>query len=368
MTQVNRQTPAGIRIGGHHIGPDAPPMIVAELSANHNGSLERALRSLEVAKQMGADAVKLQTYTADSMTIPCEREEFQLRGGLWDGYNLYDLYQEARTPYEWHAPLFEKARELGLIIFSTPFDEDAVELLEGLDAPAYKIASFELVDLPLIARAAKTGKPLIMSSGMADIEEIGEAVACARENGCDQLVLLHCTSGYPSPIDEANLATISDMRQRFNVQVGLSDHSMGTSVPIAAVALGACMIEKHFTLSRQDPGPDAAFSLEPEELRQLCNNSRAIWQALGAPNYTPTAAEQRNIPFRRSIYAVADIKAGEPLTAENIRRIRPGLGLKPKYYPQLLEQKAACDIARGTPLSWGLVGSGTGQTKETETS
>jgi N-acetylneuraminate synthase len=347
---------SSIRIRGRAIGPDTPPLIVAELSANHNGSLERALRSLEVAKAMGAEAVKLQTYTADSMTIDCPRDEFQIHGGLWDGYNLYQLYQEARTPYEWHAPLFARARELDLILFSTPFDEDAVELLERLGAPAYKIASFELIDLPLIQRAAQTGKPLIISTGMASEIEIGEAVAAARAAGCQELALLHCTSGYPAPLAEANLTTIPDLRQRFRVPVGLSDHTLGTSVPIAAVALGACLIEKHFTLSRQDPGPDAAFSIEPEELRQLCRASHSVWQALGSPNYTPTAVEQKNLPFRRSLYAVADIAAGELFTAQNIRRIRPGLGLAPKHYPQLLGRRAASDILRGTPLSWKLVG------------
>jgi len=347
--------PPSIRICSRTIGPDQPPLIVAELSANHNGSLERAMRSLESVKAMGAEAVKLQTYTADSITIDCDREEFQIRGGLWDGYNLYQLYQEACTPYEWHAPLFQKARELDLIIFSTPFDEEAVELLARLDAPAYKIASFELIDLPLIECAARKGKPLIISTGMGTAEEIGEAVECARSAGCSELVLLHCTSGYPTPIAEANLTTIPDLHTRFKVPVGLSDHTLGTHVPIAAVALGACLIEKHFTLSRQDPGPDAAFSIEPDELQQLCRDSHAAWQALGSPNYTLTAVEQKSIQFRRSLYAVSDIAAGEKLTAANIRSIRPGMGLAPKFYQQLLGRQAKVSIPRGTPLSWDLL-------------
>ena len=344
-----------ITIGGRRIGREDPPLIVAELSANHNGSLERAMCSLEAVKAMGAEAVKLQTYTADSITIDCNREEFQIRGGLWDGYNLYQLYQEAHTPYAWHAPLFQKARELDLIIFSTPFDEEAVELLARLDAPAYKIASFELIDLPLIECAARKGKPLIISTGMGTEEEIGEAVECARSAGCSELVLLHCTSGYPTPIAEANLTTIPDLRARFKVPVGLSDHTLGTKVPIAAVALGACLIEKHFTLSRNDPGPDSTFSIEPEELRQLCNDSHATWQALGSPNYTLTGVEQKSFQFRRSLYVVSDIAAGEKLTAANIRSIRPGLGLAPKYYQQLLGRQAKVSIPRGTPLSWELL-------------
>lgn len=344
-----------IQIENVFIGSAYPPLIVAELSANHNGSLEKALKALRVAKLAGAGAVKLQTYTADSMTIDCDRPEFKIHGGLWDGYNLYQLYQEAHTPYEWHARLFAEAQELGLIIFSTPFDENAVELLQKLNTPAYKIASFELTDLVLIECAARTGKPLIMSTGMGTDEEIGEAIECARSSGCNDLLLLHCTSGYPTPISEANLETIPDLRKRFSVPVGLSDHTLGTTVPITAIALGACMIEKHFTLSRQDPGPDAAFSLEPEELRKLCTESQTAWQALGRPNYTPTEAEKSNVPFRRSIYAVANIKAGDILNEKNIRRIRPGTGLPPKYYPQILGLRVKTDIPRGTPLNWEML-------------
>ncbi|MCF6178267.1 MAG: pseudaminic acid synthase [Geopsychrobacter sp.] len=344
-----------IQICGRKIGPQQPPLIVAELSGNHNGSLERALRSLEVIKAMGAEAAKLQTYTADSMTIDCQGDEFQITGGPWDGSSLYQLYQKAHTPYAWHSALFKKAKQLDLIIFSTPFDEEGIELLEELDTPAYKIASFELIDIPLIAAAAKTGKPLLISTGMGSSEEISLAVETARSAGCHELLLLHCTSGYPAPSTEANLATIPDLKARFKVPVGLSDHTLGTKVASAAIAMGACLIEKHFTLSRQEPGPDSSFSLEPEELKQLCNESQYTWQTIGQPNYAPTTSEQQNLPYRRSVYAISDIKAGETLTATNIRRIRPGNGLEPKYYPQLLGLRAKGPIPRGTPLHWNLI-------------
>ena len=354
-----------ISIAGRPIGPNHPPLIVAELSANHNGDLQRALLSLDAAKAAGAQAIKLQTYTADSMTIDCERPEFRIDGGLWDGYSLYQLYQEAQTPYSWHEQLFVRARELGLIIFSTPFDENAIELLEQLNTPAYKIASFEMTDLPLIECAAKTGKPMIISTGMGSLEEIGLTVETARSAGCSGLILLHCTSGYPAPTSEANLATIPDLQKHFNVPIGLSDHTMGTAVSVAAISLGACLIEKHFTLSRKDPGPDAAFSIEPDELKQLCSDSLTAWQAFGRPNYTPTSVEAHNIQFRRSIYVVKDIKRGDAFSTENIRRIRPGLGLEPKYYQQVLGKPATGDLKRGTPLT-GEMAEGFDDIKEDE--
>ena len=344
-----------VKIAHRSIGMGHPPFIVAELSANHNGSINRALRTLEAAKAAGAEAVKLQTYTADSMTIECDRPEFKIQGGLWDGYSLHQLYQEAQTPYSWHEALFARARELNLTIFSTPFDEDAVDLLEQLNAPAYKIASFEMTDLPLVECVARTGKPLIISTGMGSLEEIGTTVDTARSAGCTELILLHCTSGYPAPVSEANLATIPDLQKNFGVPAGLSDHTLGTTVPVAAISLGACLIEKHFTLSRKDPGPDAAFSIEPDELEQLCTDSLTAWQAFGTPNYSPTSVEEHNIQFRRSIYVVEDMKQGELFSAENIRRIRPGLGLEPKHYGQLLGQAAACDLKRGTPLTEEMI-------------
>ncbi|GAA5213901.1 pseudaminic acid synthase [Corallincola platygyrae] len=344
-----------IVIAGRKIGPDHPPYIIAELSANHNGDLNRALQHIEAAKAAGADAIKIQTYTADTMTIECDKPEFKIEGGLWDGYSLYQLYEEAHTPYEWHQAIFEKARELGITCFSSPFDETAVDLLESLDAPAYKIASFEAVDLPLIRRVASTGKPMIISTGMANLAEIEEAVQAAKSGGCDQIVLLHCISGYPVPADQSNLHTVPDLGNRFDVISGLSDHTLGTTVSVASVALGASVIEKHFTLSREDVGPDSSFSLEPAELAQLCNDTKTAWQALGKAGYERKPVEEANLTFRRSVYAIKDIVAGEALTSENIKRIRPGFGLAPKHYPELLGRCAKTDIERGTPLSWDLI-------------
>lgn len=339
-----------ISINGRKIGASEPPYVIAEMSANHNGHLEVALETMEMAKQMGADALKIQTYSADTMTIDCDSDEFQISGGLWDGYSLFKLYEEAQTPYEWHGELFAHARKLGITIFSSPFDETAVDLLEELNAPAYKIASFEATDLPLIEYAASTGKPVILSTGMADLDEIGEAVAVAREAGCSELVLLHCVSGYPTPAEQYNLRTIPDLAERFGAVVGLSDHTLGTNVAIAGVAMGASVIEKHVILSRQSKGPDSEFSLEPEELKQLCRGVREAWSALGVAGYERKAAEEANTRFRRSIYVVRDIKKGERLTRENIRRIRPGFGLEPKYFESVLGKRAARNLERGTAL------------------
>lgn len=340
-----------IIIEGRRVGPEQPPYIVAEVSANHNGSLERAREIITMAHEQGADAVKLQTYTPDTMTIDCDRDEFMISEGLWQGYSLYDLYKWAQTPFEWQEELFSHARSLGITVFSTPFDETAVELLNNLDAPAYKIASFENVDLPLIARTAQTHRPLIISTGMADLEEIHTAVECARDNGCRQLALLHCISAYPAPIEQANLRTISDLAGRFGVVVGLSDHTLGTTAAVASIALGASIIEKHVILDRSEGGPDAPFSLEPSELRQLVNETNAAWSALGTPNYERLPAEQPNVVFRRSIFVVRDIKAGEAFTQENLKIIRPGNGMAPRYYQDILGTRAVRDMKRGDPLT-----------------
>ena len=344
-----------IVINDRTIGAEHPPYIIAELSANHNGSLERALATIEAAYHAGADAIKLQTYRADTMTIDCDNELFQVKGGLWDGYSLYKLYEWAHTPYEWHKALFDKAHELGITVFSTPFDESAVDLLESLDTPAYKIASFEATDLPLIKRVCKTGKPVIISTGMANLEEIEDAVTAAQSAGCTQLVLLHCISAYPAPADQANLKTICDLARRFDVQVGLSDHTLGNVVSIAAVGQGAVMIEKHFTLSRQEHGPDSAFSIEPDELASLCQDSRTAWDALGQVSYERKPAEQASLTFRRSLFFVKPVQAGEIITPSHIRRIRPGYGLSPKYLEHIIGKRARTDIARGTPVQWELI-------------
>jgi pseudaminic acid synthase len=342
-------------INNREIGKNNSPYIIAELSANHNGDIQRAFDLILAAKEAGADAVKIQTYTADTMTIDCDAEDFHIKGGLWDGYSLYDLYKEAQTPYEWHKPLFDYAKKIGITIFSSPFDETAVDLLEELNAPAYKIASFEMIDLPLVKYVAKTGKPMIISTGIANLREIEEVVEAAKNNGCQDLILLHCVSSYPAPIDQINLKTIPDLSKKFDVLSGLSDHTMGTTVATTSVALGACLIEKHFTLSRADKGPDSQFSLEPDELKQLCQNTKIAWQSLGKAGYERKAAEEGNIKFRRSIYAINDIKEGEDFTKENIKRIRPGFGLSPKHWDGLLLSKASCNIARGTPISFNEI-------------
>lgn len=339
-----------ISINGRNIGASEQPYVVAEISANHNGQLEAALKTMEMAQRMGADALKIQTYSADTMTIDCDGDDFKITGGLWDGYSLFELYEEAHTPYEWHEELFAHANRLGMTIFSTPFDETAVDLLEDLDVPAYKIASFEATDLPLIRYVASTGKPMIISTGMASLDEIGEAVAEAREAGCSELVLLHCVSGYPTPPEQYNLRTIPDLAKNFDTLVGLSDHTLGINVAVAGVAMGASVIEKHITLSRSNRGPDSEFSLEPDELRLLCQGVREAWQALGIAGYERKAVEEPNVRFRRSIYVIKDIKKGERLTRENIRRIRPGFGLEPKYFESVLDKHAAVDLERGTAL------------------
>lgn len=329
------------------IGPDQPPFIIAELSANHNGSLQRALETITIAQRCGADAIKLQTYTADTMTIDCDAPDFMIKGGLWDGYKLYDLYKWAETPYEWHQAMFEHARKLGITVFSTPFDETAVDLLESLQTPAYKIASFEVVDLPLVRYVASTGKPIIMSTGMASEEEIEEAVTTAREAGCKDLILLHCISSYPAPIEQANLRQIAELSRRFGVPAGLSDHTMGTTASVAAVALGACVIEKHFTLSRADKGPDSEFSLEPDELQRLCADAKDAWLALGSPGFARQEAEAGSKVFRRSLYFVKDLPAGHVIGPEDIRRIRPGMGLAPRFFDEVIGQQLTHSVNCG---------------------
>jgi pseudaminic acid synthase len=343
-----------IRILNRKIGADHPPYIIAELSANHNGSLERALQTVDAASRAGADAIKLQTYTADTMTIDSDRDEFMIKGGLWHGYKLYDLYRWAETPYEWHQVIFAHARKLGLTVFSTPFDESAVDLLERLDAPAYKIASFENTDLPLIRYVAKKGKPIIMSTGMASEDEIAEAVDAARGAGCTELVLLHCISSYPASMDEANIRQLVELGRRFDVLSGLSDHTLGTTASVAAVALGACVIEKHFTLSRADKGPDSEFSIEPGELHRLSREAYEAWQALGQVGYGRQPGEVGNKVFRRSIYFVRDLPAGSVIGHADIRRIRPGLGLEPKYYDVLIGKRLKIAVQRGMATRWDL--------------
>lgn len=344
-----------IAIAGRVIGPGHPPYIVAEMSANHLGDYERALKLIEVAAEAGADAVKIQTYRPDSITIDHDAPEFRIDSGLWAGRKLFDLYGEAQTPWEWHEGLFEKAREVGITLFSAPFDPSAVDLLESLEAPAYKIASLELVDHPLIRRVAATGRPIILSTGTSELTEIEEAVTVARDAGCRDVALLHCVSGYPTPVEDCHLSTIMDMAFRFEAPVGLSDHTMGTVVPVAAVALGATIIEKHFTLSRADGGADAAFSLEPDELRALVRDCRTAWTALGRIHYGVKDSETLSRAMRRSLYVVADVPSGASLSERHVRSIRPGHGLPPKYLPEVLGRKTKTAISRGTPLSWDLL-------------
>jgi N-acetylneuraminate synthase len=332
------------------IGIDHPPYVIAEMSANHNGSLETALHIIEEAHRAGADAVKLQTYRPDTITLDCDSEDFQIKGGLWDGKTLYQLYEEAHMPWEWHQPLFKHARKSGITIFSSPFDNTAVDLLEDLNAPAYKIASFEAVDLPLIKYAASTGKPMIISTGMADAEEIQEAIDAARDGGCKELAVLHCVSGYPAPAADYNLRTIPDMIRRFGLVTGLSDHTLDNTTAITSIALGSAVIEKHFTLDRSNGGPDDSFSLEPLELAALCRGARTAWEALGRIDYGRKSSEQGNVQFRRSLYFTKDAKAGETITNANVRSVRPGFGLPPKFLDQMLGRSLTRNVSRNTPV------------------
>jgi pseudaminic acid synthase len=347
-----------IRIGDLLIGVKNRPVIVAELSGNHNHSLERALAIVDAAARAGAQALKIQTYTADTMTLNIDQGEFHIgdSSSLWQGRSLYALYQEAHTPWEWHKAIFDRCRQLGMIGFSTPFDETAVDFLESLDVPCYKVASFENADLPLIRRIAATGKPLIISTGMATLAELDETVRTAREAGCRELILLKCTSSYPASPADSNLITIPHMAKLFDCQVGLSDHTLGLGAAIAAVAIGATMIEKHFTLARSDGGVDTVFSLEPIELKQLVEQTDQAWLALGQVSYGATEPEKSSRMFRRSLYVANDMKAGDVFSRENLRIIRPGLGLAPKYFDLILGKKVAADVARGTPVDWELIG------------
>ena len=336
-----------IEIAGRKIGPGCPPFVICELSGNHNGDLDRALAMIDAAAATGCDAIKIQTYTADTITMDVDRPEFRIEGGLWDGRSLHELYQEAQTPYEWHPALFERARARGVILFSSPFDESAVDLLASLEAPAYKIASFEAVDLPLIAYAARHGKPLIISTGMANLAEIEAARDVALGAGAAGVVLLHCVSSYPASFADANLRTIPDMAARFGCPIGLSD--------VAAYVLGARVIEKHFTLARSDGGPDAAFSLEPDEFSALVSDTRSAWEALGAAQYDLLGSERANAQFRRSLYVAADVKAGVRITAADVRSIRPGLGLRPEHRDAVVGRVATRNLKRGEPLAWDML-------------
>ncbi len=342
-------------IAGRLIGRSHAPYIVAEMSGNHNGDINRAFAIMEAAKDAGADAIKIQSYTADTITIDHDGPGFTIEGGLWDGRTLYELYQEAHTPWDWHEALFDKASDLDIVLFSAPFDATAIDLLETFNAPAYKIASFEAIDLPLIKKVAATGKPLIISTGMADFSEIEAAVGAARSGGAEELLILHCVSGYPAPVSDYNLATIPDLAEKLNIMVGLSDHTLGIAVPIAGVAHGAVMIEKHITLSRDDGGPDAAFSLEPNELKELVDGVKNAWKALGQPNYGRKESEKENSIFRRSLYVIEDTAQGDTFTKQNIRSIRPGFGLAPKHLPDVLGRRATRSVKRGDPLDWDMV-------------
>jgi N-acetylneuraminate synthase len=345
-----------MNIAGRPIGAGHPPYVICELSGNHNGSLDRALKMIDAAAATGADAIKLQTYTPDTITIDHDGPGFRIEGGLWDGRTLYDLYREAYTPYEWHEAMFARARSLGVTMFSSPFDGSAIELLEKLGAPAYKIASFEAIDLPLIAAVARTGKPMIISTGMANEAEIAEAVKVARANGCEDLCLLHCTSAYPAPIDQANVRTVQLLAERFGCVAGLSDHTPGIGASVAAVAQGASVIEKHFTLARSDGGPDAEFSMEPHEFTQLVAECNTAWRALGTPSFNLQGSEAASLVFRRSLYVVADMQAGEAFSSANLRSIRPGYGLAPRMLPSVIGKRSRRAVKRGEPLDESLIG------------
>lgn len=338
-----------IEIAGRRVAADQPPYIIAELSANHNGKLETALEIIEEAHKAGADAIKLQTYRPDTITLNSDSDDFKIKGGLWDGRTLYELYEEAHMPWEWHKPLFEHAKKIGITIFSSPFDTTAVDLLEELGAPAYKIASFEAIDLPLIEYVARTGKPMIISTGMADAEEIQEAIDAAKGAGCRELAILQCVSGYPAPAEDYNLRTIPDMIDRFGLVTGLSDHTLDNTTAITSVALGASLIEKHFTLDRNGGGPDDSFSLEPQELAALCTDSKTAWQALGGINYGRKSSEKNNAKFRRSLYFVKELKAGDVVTADAVRSVRPGYGAPPKLLSKVVGKKVKKDVEYGFP-------------------
>lgn len=338
-----------IEIAGRRVAEDQPPYIIAELSANHNGKLETALKIIEEAQKSGADAIKLQTYRPDTITLNCDSEDFKIQGGLWDGRTLYELYEEAHMPWEWHKPLFDHAKKLGITIFSSPFDTTAVDFLEELGAPAYKIASFEAIDLPLIEYVARTGKPMIISTGMADAEEIQEAIDAAKGAGCQELAILQCVSGYPAPAEDYNLRTIPDMIDRFGLVTGLSDHTLDNTTAITSVALGASLIEKHFTLDRNGGGPDDSFSLEPQELAALCTDSKTAWQALGGIDYGRKSSEKNNAKFRRSLYFVKELKAGDVVTADAVRSVRPGYGAPPKLLSEVVGKKVKKDVEYGFP-------------------
>jgi pseudaminic acid synthase len=346
-----------VSIGKFKVGNEHPPFIIAEMSGNHNQSLDRALAIVEAAAIAGAQALKLQTYTADTITLDVHKNEFQIQDGnsLWNGKSLYSLYKEAYTPWEWHEPIMKRANELGMVCFSSPFDETAVDFLETLNVPAYKIASFENIHIPLIRKVAATGKPLIISTGMASLAELNDAVSAAREAGCKDIILLKCTSTYPALPVNSNIATIPHMKNLFECQIGLSDHTMGVGVAVAAVSLGATVVEKHFTLSRADGGVDSAFSLEPEELKSLVIETERAWQSIGNIKYGPTKAEEKSLVFRRSLYISKDVKSGDTLTRENLSCVRPGLGMAPKYFDQVIGLKVNHDAVKGTPLTWELL-------------
>ena len=344
-----------ININGRKISVDCSPYVIAEMSANHNGDINNAYKIIDMAKTSGADAVKLQTYHPDTITMDMSTPEFMIEGGLWDGQSLYELYKGAFMPWEWHQPLFDYAKKVGITIFSSPFDNTAVDLLEDLNTPAYKIASFEAVDLPLINYVAQTGKPMIISTGMADAQEIQEAIEAAREGGCKELAVLHCVSGYPAPAADYNLRTLADMQGKFGLVTGLSDHTIDNTTAITSVALGASIIEKHVTLDRNGGGPDDSFSLESEELKQLCVGAKTAWESLGGVDYGIKYSEQANVKFRRSLYFVKDIKEGEVITAEHVKSIRPGYGLAPKYYKNIINKRTFKDIKKGTATNWELL-------------
>ncbi len=344
-----------IVISGREISENHKPYVIAEISANHNGSIERAKQSIEMAAKAGVDAIKIQTYNADTMTIDCDSDDFIVKGGLWNGYKLYDLYNEAQTPYDWHKELFDFASKVGVTLFSTPFDESAVDLLESLKTPAYKIASFELTDLPLISYVAKLKKPMLMSTGMASQDEISEALECARSAGCNSLLLFHCISSYPAPIEQANLRSIQKLKREFGITVGLSDHTIGNVAATTAVALGASAIEKHFTISRSDKGPDSEFSIEPDELKDLVREVNEAWLSLGRDELIRPKSEDNSRVFRRSLYFVNDLKSGSIIKPDDVRRIRPGFGIAPKFFNDVVGKVTVRDIKRGQPVGWDMI-------------